>query len=459
MIPRNGTVKTPITISGRGFSSSNSQNEVKFGDLKCDVTFSNDSTIVCNLLKNGEPELGLLHRLSLRVHNRGDALIEIMSETNKSFGVMPNIENIAPTKGSRAGGARVTVIGFGFGKTPQVSVGGFTCNVLSSTYSEIVFETPPSSSNAEKDVIVNAFVDNSPITATCETQMSVCKYTYSSLFTPVVTSISPSSTSGNTKITIYGSNWETTSDIEVTIGGVAATNIVVNANSIEADIGNIPVGSNDVSVRAKGKGKASGSLTMTGDAQISGINPPSGSLFGGTNITIQGNGFAVNKTTVVIDGSECKIISVSLSEVVCTTKPHAIADVSVEVTSNGVSYDPQPFAFNTVSTPTVDSISPQSGVSGDVLTISGSNLYGSIVFVKVGGVECPVTSKTNIQIQCTLGPHAAELVSVIVQVEGKGLSDTNIEFEYTLAIENVSPNEGKYFLFIICFWIETFKLL
>ena len=444
--PRNGTGQTQITIIGRGFSSTNNENDVSFGDLQCAVTFSNNTVIICNLLKTAEPDPGLLHGLSLSVYNRGNALIEIMSESDKSFGVIPNIEQVNPSTGSQAGGARVTVTGFGFGNNSQVSVDGVTCNVLDRSYTQLVFETPSFLSNTDKEVVVTNFVGELPLTAKCEsTQSKKCNYTYSSLYTPRVDSISPTTTSGNTRITISGSNFGTSSaDIEVTVGGETATNLDVTANSIEADISNIPAGSNEVVVKVKDKGRAQGSFTVTGSATISGISPSSGSTFGGTNITIQGNGFVENKTTIKVGGLDCDIISITLFEVACTTKPHAADDVSVAVTSNGVSYSSAQFSYSAGSTPSVTSVSPSTGLPGETLTISGINLDGDAVFVTLDSVDCAVLTKSNTQITCTLGNHATGKVSVTVRVKGKGLSNTDKEFVYTLAILSISPNEGLY---------------
>ena len=443
----NGTVQTTITISGEGLSDKDCQNEIKFGDYTCDVTQSSDTEVKCNFAKAAEPELGILYPLSVRVGNRGHALISIASEEDKGFGLIPNIESITPTSGSLAGGARLTITGFGFGDSPLVYIGTSTCDIVESSYTEIICSSP-ASSQGENDIVVHAYVNGNPLTAECQTSTMTCRFSYASLWTPSVTAIDPDSMSSSTTVTITGTSFGTNKgELDVTIGGTSATVLTASDTNLTASINNIPAGDNDVIVKVKDYGKASGSLKMYGTPVISAISPSSGSIHGETVITVQGNGFVDNDTTVTIDGTSCEIISTTLAEVSCKTQSHAAGSVSVAVTSNGVSYTPSSYSYSTGSTPTVTSVSPSFGLSGQTLTISGTNLDGGAVSVTLDEVECAVTSSSSTQIQCTLGSHSTGSVPVSVLVEGKGRSNTNQNFEYQLSISSVSPVEGKFIIF------------
>ena len=160
----NGTTQTTITISGEGFSSTDCHNEVKFGDFDCDITSSSDTELSCTFAKSGEPELGILYQLALRVGNRGNALIALTSPESYSFGLLPNIESITPTSGSMAGGARVIIAGFGFGDDPLVYFGSSLCTIIESSYTEIICESP-SSTQGERDIKLQAVLNGNPLTS------------------------------------------------------------------------------------------------------------------------------------------------------------------------------------------------------------------------------------------------------------------------------------------------------
>ena len=440
----NGTAKTVITITGEGFSTVDCENEIFFSDSVCTVISSSESSLTCSMDKSSEPALGIYHPVSMRVGNRGNALINIMAPEDRSFGVIPNIENISPTVGSLAGGAMVTITGFGFGDSVSVLFGSYACNVVESSYTEIMCETPVSVSSTIMDVEVYVSVNGQFQKAECETGNQICQYAYSSSLTPTISSIDPTSMSGATTFTITGTNFGTdTSVLEVFIGSESTTIMSTDGTTLVATIQNVPAGSNDVVVRHTSNGKADGSLSVTGTPVISSIMPSSGSIHGETEITISGNGFVDGDTTVTIDGAACSVISISLSQVVCITPAHSAGSASIDVTSNSVSYTSDSFTYATGSTPTVTSISPTSGLPDDTLTISGSNLDGSVVTVLLADVPCNISTGSSSQIQCTVGPHATASVPVYVHVEELGASNVDVEFQYTLQLSGINPSTGE----------------
>ena len=452
-----GTAKTEISLSGEGFSTTDCQNETLFGDYPCDVVSSAESSVSCTVGREAEVELGVLHPLSVVVGNRGYALINIMSVEEKSFGLIPNIEDIQPTSGSMAGGAVITISGFGFGDSPVVNIDGYSCEIIESSYTEILCHTPSSSSESEKTVEVHATVNGSPQPAECQTSTMTCRYSYASLWTPVITAVEPVSLSASTTFTITGSNLGSeTADLEVMVGSVSATVVSTDGTTLVASVQNVAAGYNDVILRHVQNGKADGSLVVMGTADITSLTPSSGSIHGETEVTISGNGFVENDTTITADGSPCTITSVSLSQVTCSTPAHSAGAVDIVVTSNSVSYTAETFTYSTGSTPTVTSINPISGLPGDTLTISGSNLDGGSVMVFLDDVPCDVTSGTSSQIQCTIGAHATGLVPVYVHVEDLGASNNDVEFEYTLQLSSINPATGGS---SVCFVIDLINIL
>lgn len=446
----NGTTKTDITISGEGFSNTNCQNEVSFGGVPCNVTSSSEDSVTCNLENSGEPELGILHQIEMRVHNRGKARINIVEAKDRGFAVIPNIVQITPTFGSLAGGARLTVSGYGFGDLSLVKVDGYPCNIITNTYTEIVCETPSHTVEGEKTITVDAYVNGVPLAAECETFLKKCLFSYATLYTPSVSAISPSSMSGSTTFTITGASLGTnTGEVSVTFGNVEGTVTSVNGTQLLVDVANIPAGNNDVFVRVKDYGKAAGSLSVTGTLAISQISPNSGSIHGNTKITITGNGF-VNTTTVSIDGTACAIESSSLAEVVCVTESHAAGSTAVSVSSNGIT-ESSSFNYATSSTPTISALNPTFGVAGQTLTITGSNLSGGTVTVSIGQSDCDFISGNAGQILCTVGNHSTGMGDVLAHVEDLGDSNSNVEFEYQLALNAILPIKGNHILLISYF--------
>ena len=440
----NGTAKTAITITGEGLSTANCQNEVMFGDYGCTVTSSSERRVICTMDKSDEPALGVYHPISMRVGNRGYALVNIMSPEAQSFGVLPDVEDITPTVGSLAGGATLTITGFGYGGDLSVNVGTYPCEVEESSYTEIICETPSSMSSSEVDVTIYVMVNGVPQTAACETSNRRCKYTYSSSSTPTMSAIDTPTMSGNTTFTITGTRLGNDPlDLEVYIGTEMASVMSSDGRNLVAMIQNVPAGSNEVVVRHVDNGKADGSITVTGSPVISSVVPSSGSIYGETEITISGNGFVDGDTTVMIDGSACSIINISLSEVICMTPAGSSGTVDLVVTSNSVTYTAESYDYATSSTPVISSISPTSGLPGETLTISGSNLAGNSVTVTLDSVVCNITSAASSEIQCTLGAHATGAVPVYVYVSGLGASNDDKEFEYVLSLSSITPSTGK----------------
>lgn len=64
---------------------------------------------------------------------------------------------------------------------------------------------------------------------------------------------------------------------------------------------------------------------MTGVAAINSISPSTGSIHGGTKVTILGNGFN-NQSVVDMGGSLCSIESVKINEIICITSSHTAQD-------------------------------------------------------------------------------------------------------------------------------------
>jgi hypothetical protein len=69
---------------------------------------------------------------------------------------------------------------------------------------------------------------------------------------------------------------------------------------------------------------------ISGIFSVKSIDPPSGSIYGNTLVTINGNGFSKNDL-VYLDNSKCKIVNFTINEIKCLTSPHSEQQVSLTI--------------------------------------------------------------------------------------------------------------------------------
>ena len=206
-----------VTITGSDFSVVAMENIVKFGDVSCTVTSSNDTVITCTL---GEGQVGQ-KPLEIEVLNYGIAGIPSDLYINYTMSLV----HVMPSSGSVAGGTIITITGYGFleGTTScpmsnatmlctdwiiSVDIDGQDCSVISISSSDVTCYTPNGTVGAA----------NVTVTATCcqdnslqFTETIIGGFTYNSSVTAMVTSITPStgSAAGGDLVMITGSGFVT----------------------------------------------------------------------------------------------------------------------------------------------------------------------------------------------------------------------------------------------------------
>lgn len=213
-----------------------------------------------------------------------------------------------------------------------------------------------------------------------------------------------------------------------------------------------PGGSHPVEVLVKGKGWAENTqqLNFTYVISATTVTPASGSTAGGQTITISGSGFGDRKenATVSLDGSPCDIISISMSQITCTTTAHAAGIVSVEISIDDSTVTiSSAFEYDSSLDIQVSSLSPQIGSvsGGEVISISGSG-FTNTTTVLVGGENCVIQSLTQAEITCVTLGHAPGEFPIRLVTPGKGFAVIPEEyrtFEYVLEVHSVSPLIGS----------------
>ncbi|XP_069118773.1 fibrocystin-L-like [Argopecten irradians] len=454
---QNGTTNDDIVISGNGFSDVRNHNNVTFGDYRCKVSNSSVSNVTCSIDPGNKPRVGRPQYIDVYVTDLGYAHINIEENTLKTFALFPVITSINPSNGSLGGYTRLTVSGTGFEEGPDqimtdITIGGYPCNIVSSSYTEIICLTPIFFVEKQQHVSVSIPVSgNINIPAKCDTS---CQFTYIDLLTPKVTGVSPDTiTGGNaTRVFItgtgFGNDLHTVSVImkssemhDCLVENVSDSEIVCSITSLSQ-------GPNELVVDIVPFGRAvntNENLTVISIPTVSDVVPSEGSIYGGTAVTIVGNGFLAN-TNVYIAGSLCTVKKRTVNSVIFTTEAHyAIGTEKIEILSGAIWYPVQTFNFSEEVSPTVMSVQPSTETKGENITIIGNNFGSSIneTRVVIEDHDCIILSVNDTEITCTVGANRAGTYGVYVHVKDYGNSNNDQVFTFNMSIHAIEPNSGS----------------
>lgn len=258
---------------------------------------------------------------------------------------------------------------------------------------------------------------------------------------PTVTSISPNmgSTAGGTSITITGTNF-ITGATGVTIGGVAATNIVVvNSTTITATTPAGSAGTASVLVTTtNGTNVANTLFSYVVVPTVTSISPTSGSTYGGGVVTISGANFT-GVTSVTIRGVAANYTLVNSTTITATTPANTEGTASILVTTSGGTNSANTLFTYIIPAPFVTSVSPIKGTiaGGTSVIITGTGFTGATA-VTFGGTSANsfvVNSPTKITAVSPAGTGSS--VSVLVTTPG-GTNVANTLFSYS-SVDGFNP--------------------
>jgi len=194
-----------------------------------------------------------------------------------------------------------------------------------------------------------------------------------------------------------------------------------------------------------------------GGPTITDVSPDTGTVAGGTSVTISGTGFTSTPVSVTFGGTHATCAApASANEITCTAPPAAnpgVVDVQVN-NSHGLSFYTDNDKFTYSTGPSITSITPNhapaSGSPVTSLVITGANLgdatsvsFGSTVLTGDDFVAKP--SGTEIDILLTVS-HAPDVVDVTVTTpEGTATAKDIFRFIGTAAphITSISPTSGS----------------
>jgi hypothetical protein len=329
-----------------------------------------------------------------------------------TYRASPTVTSVSPANGPPAGGTAVTITGTNFLSGATVTFGAAAATNVSVTSGTTITATTPSGSPGAVAITVTNSNGQSGSLAGGFTYLSP----------PTVTSVTPNTgpVAGGTALTITGSNFA--SGATVTIGGAAATNVVVTSSTtITATTPSGTAGAATVTVAVAGQSASlTGGFTYQTTPTVTSVSPAAGPLTGGTAVTITGTNFLSGATVTFGTTAATNVAVTSGTTITATTPSGSAGAVTVTVTNSNGQSASLASGFTYVPPPTVTSVSPSSGstAGGTAVTVSGTN-FASGATVTIGGAPATNVVVTNATtITATTPAGSAGPVAITVTTPG-----------------------------------------
>ena len=432
---------TSMTITGSGFTGAT---DVDFGSTQVtNFVINSDSQITVT-----SPE-GTAGTVDVTVQATGGiSATSPADEFTYGPGAVPTVNSISPAAGPLAGGTTVTITGTNFaGSTaPIVDFGTNPGTVTSFSTTQIV-AISPAGVEGTVDVTVTA-TGGTSATSTGD------QFTYQAL--PSITSITPAMgpVTGNTPVTITGT--DLLNPTAVYFGSTPASSFYSESDTQVVAYSPVgTVGSVDVTVTTSSGISPTSAAdeftygTFAAAPTVTTVSPGSGSVAGGTPVTITGTNLG-NATTVFFGTTPVTTFSSDTDGQIEVVSPPGIqgsVDVTV-VTPGGASatLSADMFTYVLPELPTVTGITPSGGTSdgGTWVLITGTNLANATA-VNFGSNIGTIEEDLGNQL-LAMSPAGSEgTVDVTVTTAG-GTSATSTVDQFTYApvpaLTGISPSTG-----------------
>ena len=277
-------------------------------------------------------------------------------------------------------------------------------------------------------------------------------YTWCTSPGPSLISLSPSfgQVKGGDAITLTGANFVEFKTITVTFDGVPATSIVrVSDGQVDCvSPAGVQGAFADVVITQTGLSDTLTNAYEYKGTEITSVTPGVGPAVGGPNITISGDYFLNDGSTVVtFGGLTAGIVSITPPNTIVVTAPMGTRGSTVDVTvssNNGIDTLVGGFSYETT---VVTSVSPTSGpaVGGGPITITGDFFIddGSTV-VTFDALVASIVSITPPNTIVVNAPAGTRGDTVDVTVSSNNGTDTLIDaFSYEVTtVTSISPTSG-----------------
>nr|ACD54600.1 fibrocystin-like protein [Adineta vaga] len=319
-IEQNGT---SLIITGDGFSSSVESNKVSIGEQGlCNVTDANMTFIMCTIVQSPSgPQI-----VQVNVIDKGF----VSSSINRTINVPLTIDTFNPSEGGVGGGYSLTINGVGFSLNTKVTVDGNLCsNSQIINFSSIICTVPSSTIHSDRQVIISVIDNEKSVNASS-------LFTYNITDRPFIVSIQPTVvTMLGGKLNISGIGFRNQS-LSVYVGSKKAVILSASNTLIQINLPELSAGLHPIVINTS-TGLAQSSTPVEYRFYIQQISPQIGSLYGGSDIYVSGEGFH-NSTIIQFRNQNnrllpCDIMSIQSDQIFCRT-PSFVQQVTI--TADGI---------------------------------------------------------------------------------------------------------------------------
>ena len=465
---RGGTL---VTVVGTGFTSVNSAQLFKcqFGGVSVHAVCLNSTHLQCSspaIVLNSE----LVKHLVLEVSMNG------LQFTNQQvqFTMYKSIQlvGITPQTGPTTGNTSITVHGNGFINSPRLAClyGTDRSFVALATYissTELNCITPAASPMAllagASITVTNNGID---VSGSGALQFSYHKR-------PSISSISPSfgSARGGTIVMVRGANFVQSSALSCVVGGVTASAVqflsssavLCTVGSMSIDTHMISISNNDLDYSSAPNSDAA-TFNCMGDIFLVSINPPSGSVAGGTKVHINIDrsieslvlGSHLNNSFCFFGNIKVAAVWANNTTAQCIAPAYLTAcSQPVQLSLNGDDMLPVKFLaeeqhiFTYMIIPKVLRVTPKVGshVGGTMVYLTGSGYVADVPFLCRFGTSNTVSAvfSSPSLIRCpSPASNATEPVELYLSVNGIDFFSTGKHFFYSDSFDlgSLSPTNG-----------------
>ncbi|MHC5019417.1 MAG: IPT/TIG domain-containing protein [Planctomycetota bacterium] len=350
---------------------------------------------------------------------------------------------VTPGSGPLAGGTVITVTGSGFASGATVSVGGAAATMGTVTASTITATTPAGAigpatvtvhhPDGRTGALAGGFLFEGPA--------------------PTLSTVNPAAATnaGGTTITLTGTNFA--AGATVTVGGTAATTVVVvSGTSLTCTTPALapvlgPVAVVVTNVDGRSASLPTGFTAQAAAPTLTTVSPASGTTGGGTFVTLTGTNFFGGAAVTVGGVAATSVTVVNSTTITCWTPAGSAGAAAVVVTNLDAQNAQLATGYTFTGGPQISAINPNSGAAtaNTTITITGTN-FASGVTVTVGGtLATSVVLTGTTQIVCNTPTGAVGPAAVVVTNPSGPNTTAPAGFTYTgpaPTFSSVNPSSG-----------------
>ncbi len=317
----------------------------------------------------------------------------------------PAITGFAPADGSI--GTPVSVTGTNLLGTIGVRIGSIVTVPTSVTDTQVVFTVPPGA-------------DSGPIMLLnpAGSATSAGTFVVSSSSPGSISDFAPATGPAGTTVTIDGSGF--TGATEVMIGGTAASSFTAVSDSEITAV--VAAGSHSgriVVTTPGGTITSSGGFTFVATPTVTSFTPGSGAIH--SVVTVTGTDLS-GASAVTMGGRACSYSLVSATTLRLVVPTGAVSGHIAVTTAGGTATSAG--TFTVTPPPAITGIAPADGPIGTAVTITGTNLLGTIG-VRIGSIVAVPTSVSATEVVFTIPPGAVSGPITILNPAGSATSATD----------------------------------